>query len=147
MMGMSTEQVLEFNRSVIADFRANDGVMPEGSVFHGNPTLLLTMLGAKSGRELTSPLSYASDGDDWIIMASAGGSEKTPAWAYNLRANPTVTVELLGESFTATATETAGAEHDRVFDVMTAQLPRFADYQEQVERKIPLFRLTRDHED
>ncbi len=144
MNGMTNEQILEFNRTIIDEFRANDGVMPEGSMFHGNPTMLLTMTGARSGRSLTSPLSYATDGDGWIVMASAGGSEKTPSWAYNLRANPTVTVELPGKRFSATATETGGAERSRVFSVMTTQLPRFADYQDQVSRRIPLFRLTRN---
>jgi deazaflavin-dependent oxidoreductase (nitroreductase family) len=140
---MTNEQTLEFNRAVIADFREHGGVMPEGSMFHGNPTLLMTMTGAKSGRSLTSPLTYASDDDGWVIMASAGGSEQTPAWAFNLRANPTVTIELLDETFDAVATEAEGPERDRVFDLMTGQLPRFADYQKNVERQIPLFRLTR----
>lgn len=143
MMGMTNEQVLDFNKGVIADFRKHDGVMPEGSMFHGNPTLLVTMTGAKSGRQLTSPLTYASDDDGWIIMASAGGSEKPPAWMFNLRANPTVTVEMPGETFEAVATEASGDEHTRAFEVMTTQLPRFADYQASVERTIPLFRLTR----
>lgn len=144
MKGMTNEQTLAFNRSVIAEFRGNDGVMPPGSRFHGNPTMLLTMTGARSGRTLTSPLSFATDGDGWIVMASAGGSEKTPGWAFNLRANQTVTVELPGQRFQATATETDGAERSRVFSVMTTQLPRFADYQEQVSRQIPLFRLTKN---
>ena len=144
MKGMTNEQTLQFNRSVIADFREHDGVMPETSRFHGNPTMLLTMTGARSGRSLTSPLSYATDGDGWIIMASAGGSERAPSWTFNLRANPTVTVELPGQRFEATATETDGDERLRVFSVMTAQLPRFAGYQEQVSRRIPLFRLTRN---
>ena len=113
-------------------------------MFHGNPTLLMTMTGAKSGRELVSPLSYATDGEDWIVMASAGGSPTVPAWAFNLRANPDITLEILDETFEATAHETGvGAERDAAFEIMTTQLPRFADYQDQVERTIPLFRLSR----
>lgn len=142
-MGMTNEQVIDFNRKIIAEFRKHEGVMPAGSMFHGNPTLLMTMAGAKSGRSLTSPLSYSTDGDAWIVMASDGGNEKTPGWAYNLQANPNITLEILGESFEAVATETQGAERDRVFALMTEQLPRFAGYQESVERVVPLFRLTR----
>ena len=143
MMGMTNEQLLAFNSNVITEFRQHDGVMPEGSLFHGNPTLLMTMTGAKSGRSLTSPLSFAINERGWIIMASAGGSEQTPAWAFNLRANPEVTIELPGETFQAIATETTGAERDQAFADMTGQLPRFAGYQEQVTRQIPLFQLTR----
>ncbi len=143
MMGMTNEQVLAFNQQVIEDFRSHDGVMPEGSPFHGNPTLLMTMTGARSGRTLTTPLTYTADGDALVVMASAGGSEKAPAWAFNLRANPEVTVEVAGERFQARAVETDGDERQRVFELMTSNLPRFADYQTAVERTIPLFRLVR----
>lgn len=143
MLGMTNEETLEFNRGIIEDFRANAGVMPEGSRFHGNPTLLLTMTGAKSGRTLTSPLTYTADGESFIVMASAAGSERAPAWAFNLRANPEVILEVLGERINVLATETEGAERDRVYNLMTENLPRFADYQANVERIIPLFRLDR----
>lgn len=143
MQGMTDDEVLGFNQSVIKDFRDNAGVMPEGSMFHGNPTLLMTMTGAKSGRRLTSPLSFATDGDAVIVMASAGGDPKAPAWAFNLRANPEVSLEILNETFAAIATETSGPERTRAYEVMIAELPRFADYQANVERVIPVFRLTR----
>lgn len=143
MMGMTNDEVLAFNHQVIEDFRANAGVMPEGSRFHGNPTLLLTMTGARSGRRLTTPLTYTADGDAYIVMASAGGSPTAPAWAFNLRANPEVTLEVLDATFPARAIETDGDERQRVFDLMVTNLPRFADYQAGVERTIPLFRLER----
>jgi len=145
MLGMTNEQVLEFNREVIETFREHQGVMPESSPFHGNPTLLMTMTGARSGRTLTSPLSYATDTDGaLIVMASAGGSPKLPAWGHNLRANPSVTIEVLGETYEATAEEAEGEERDRVFARMVEALPRFGDYQQAVARVIPLFRLVRN---
>ena len=143
LFGMTHDEVIAFNDSVVADFRAHDGVMPEGSPFHGNPTLLMTMTGAKSGRTLTSPLTYTEDGDAFIVMASAGGSPTAPAWAFNLRANPDVELEVKGERFAARAVETEGAERTRVFELMVGNLPRFADYQDGVERTIPVFRLER----
>lgn len=143
MRGMTRDETLAFNRTVIDEFRANGGVMPEGSIFHGNPTLLLTMTGARSGRRLTSPLTYSKDGDTFIVMASAGGSETAPAWAFNLRANADVELEVGEERFTARATETEGEDRERAYEIMTGNLPRFADYQAGVERTIPLFRLER----
>ena len=143
MHGLTREQTLEFNQSVIDTFRANGGEMPEGHPMHGNPTLLMTMTGAKSGRRLTSPLTYTPDGDAFVVMASAGGSPTLPAWGHNLRANPEVTLEVGAETFEAVAVETEGDERDRVFGLMTTALPRFADYQASVERQIPLFRLVR----
>lgn len=143
MHGLTREQTLEFNTSVIEAFRANGGEMPEGHPMHGNPTLLLTMTGAKSGRALTSPLTYTADGEAWIVMASAGGSPKLPAWGHNLRAEPNVSIEVGTEVIDVRAVETEGAERDRVLELMTAALPRFGDYQASVDRLIPLFRLER----
>ena len=143
MHGLTREQTLEFNASVIETFRANDGVMPEGHPMHGNPTLLVTMTGARSGRSLTSPLTYTPDGDAFIVMASAGGSPTLPAWGHNLRANPEIMLEVDGETFPARAVEAEGTERDRVFALMTTALWRFADYQASVDRVIPLFRLER----
>jgi len=141
--GLTREQTLAINANVIETFRANGGEMPEGHPLHGNPTLLVTMTGARSGRTLTSPLSYTPDSDAFIVMASAGGSPTLPAWAHNLRAHPEITLEVGAETFPAHALEAVGSDRDRAFELMTSSLPRFADYQASVERLIPLFRLHR----
>ena len=89
MMGMSNEEVINFNRGVIDQFRAGAGELTDGPLA-GNPTLLVTMVGAKTGRELTSPLTYVRDGEDYVVMASAGGSEKPPNWLFNCAQIPTL---------------------------------------------------------
>ena len=58
------------------------------------PIVLLTVRGARSGVERTVPLLYFSDGDDVILIASSYGRPKFPAWYYNLKANPDVTLEV-----------------------------------------------------
>ena len=143
MKGMSDAEVLEFNRGVIDAFRAGAGQLPEAHPLHGNPTLLMTMTGARSGRTLTTPLTYTEDGDAFIVMASAGGDPKAPAWAFNLRAEPHVTLEVGTDTIQARDTETDGPDRERAFELMTTHLPRFADYQAGVDRLIPLFRLER----
>ena len=141
MMGMSDEQVLELNRNVIEEFRANGGVC--GGMFEGNPMLLLTMTGAKSGRELTTPLTYHAYEDTQIVMASAGGSPNHPAWYFNITANPHVVVEVGEERFEATAVRTEGDERAAVFASMIEAMPRFGEYQDGVDREIPIFKLVR----
>ena len=69
MHGLTREQTLAVNADVIETFRANGGEMPEGHPLHGNPTLLVTMTGARSGRTLTSPLSYTPDSDAFIVLS------------------------------------------------------------------------------
>jgi deazaflavin-dependent oxidoreductase (nitroreductase family) len=137
----SVDQLLSFNEQIAAEFRANDGKC--GGRFEGNPMVLLTMAGAKSGRQITVPLSYCADGDDCIVFASAGGSPKHPQWYFNLKANPTITVERGTESYESEAVLTEGAGRQYAFDKMVTAMPRFGDYQAGVEREIPVFRLVR----
>ena len=137
----STDDLLQFNRSVIEEFRANEGRC--GGPFEGNPMILLTMTGAKSGRKITVPLSYCADGDDCIVMASAGGSPRHPQWYFNLKGDPVVTVERGTESYAATATTTSGTDRDDALELMTKALPRFADYVAATAREIPVIRLAR----
>src|SRR5688500_9808998 len=59
-----------------------------------SPILLLNTVGRKSGQKRTSPLLYAMDGEDFIVIASKGGAPTHPAWYLNLRANPQATVEI-----------------------------------------------------
>ncbi|MEM7092098.1 MAG: nitroreductase family deazaflavin-dependent oxidoreductase [Actinomycetota bacterium] len=134
---------LSFNEKVIAEFRANDGVC--GGPFEGMPMILVTMTGAKSGRELCSPLVYSLDGDDAVIIASKGGAPTNPNWYHNLVANPSVTVEIGTDRYAATAVEAQGEERQRLYDAQAEQMPFFAEYADNAApRVIPVFRLVRD---
>ena len=140
-LGMTRAQLLAFNAGVVEEFRANDGVC--GGPFEGNDMILLTMTGAKSGRELVSPLTYHPYEGDFVVMASAGGAPNHPAWYFNLVAHPDITAEVGNERFAATAVLTSGEDRQAVYDSMTAAMPRFGDYQAGVEREIPMFRIVR----
>lgn len=144
MKGLTNEQTTDFNASIVDEFRANEGRC--GGRFEGNPMLLMTMTGAKSGRRLTSPLTFHDFDGTPIVMASAGGHPKHPHWYHNLVADPSVVIELGTERFDATARQLVGDERRAAFDAMTAAMPRFADYQLGVEREIPLFALERTSE-
>lgn len=143
------DDALKFNQGVIEEFRANGGVV--GGPFEGAPMVLITMTGAKTGRELCSPLVCSRDGDDVVIIASKGGAPEHPNWYHNLVAHPSVTVELPGddgiETFTATAVLTEGDERQRLFDAQAEMMPNFRDYERsatEAGRVIPVFRLVRD---
>ena len=130
-----------FNRRLIAEFRANGGKV--GGMFAGAPLLLLTTTGAKSGEPRVAPLAYTTDNDRLVVIASKGGAPTNPDWFHNLRANPDVTVEVGTETFAARATIPDGAERQRLFDQMAAQIPNFAEYQRNTTRKIPVVLLER----
>ena len=131
----------DFNQQVIREFRANQGKV--GGQLANMPVLLLTMTGAKSGRTITKPLVYTTDGDRIVVIASFAGAPKSPAWYNNLVANPEATVEVGSERFRVRATVTSGEERQRLFDRQAAQMPIFAEYQKKTTRQIPVLVLTR----
>ena len=100
--------------------------------------------GAKSGRELCSPLAYSTDGDDVVVIASMGGAPSNPNWYHNLKANPDVTIEVGTDKYEATAVLTEGEERDRLYAAQAAELPIFHKYAEKAApRVIPVFRFVR----
>ncbi len=131
-----------FNSSLIEDFRAHDGRVSTGP-FAGRRVLLLTTTGAKTGQPRLAPVVYSRDGDRLVIVASKGGAPVHPAWYLNLVANPTVTVEAGGETFSARATVVEGAERDRLYAQHAAEYPGFLEYQARTTRVIPVILLER----
>ncbi|MEV0588857.1 nitroreductase family deazaflavin-dependent oxidoreductase [Nonomuraea sp. NPDC050310] len=132
----------DFNANVIAEFRANEGRV--GGMFEGSNLVLLTTVGAKSGREVTSPVMYLPDGERIVIIASNAGADHHPAWYHNATANPTVTVEQGSETYRAKAVEITGQERDELYARMVAVAPGFAEYEARTSRRIPVVALYRD---
>jgi deazaflavin-dependent oxidoreductase (nitroreductase family) len=130
-----------FNRGLIDEFRANDGKVT--GVFADAPLVLITSIGAKSGKERVNPLVYTRDGDRVVIIASKGGAPRHPDWFFNITANPEVTVELPGDTYRARATVVEGAERDRLFRAQADLMPNFDEYAAATDRLIPVVVLDR----
>ncbi|MEU9282788.1 nitroreductase/quinone reductase family protein [Streptomyces sp. NPDC048341] len=124
---------------IIEEFRANGGRL--GGIREAWEILLLTTLGARSGQRRTTPLAYQREGDDLFVFASDGGSDKTPDWYHNIRANPKVTVEIDSRTFEAISVELTGQERDQVYARQVARDPEYARYEASTSRTIPVVRL------
>jgi len=135
------ETLNAFNKSIVDEFRANDGKV--GGQFANANLLLLTTTGAKSGKERVSPLAYFRVDGRLIIIGSFAGAPVNPAWVHNLRANPQAHVEVGTDAFSVTAHELPSAEREELFPKVTAVAPGFAEYQAKTNRVIPLFELQR----
>jgi deazaflavin-dependent oxidoreductase (nitroreductase family) len=114
-------------------------------MFKGARLLLLTTRGAKSGKERINPLAFTRDGDNYVIIASKGGSPTHPDWYHNVVANPEVGVEVVTHSgvrqFRAHARIAEGDERRRLYDAQAAVMPNFAEYQKKTQREIPVIVL------
>lgn len=130
-----------FNEALIAQFRASGGQLTGD--FAAAEFLLLTTTGAKSGRRRTTPLAYVALDGRILIIASRGGAPQSPAWYFNLIANPEVTVELGEETYQAKAVELKGADRDDSYAEIARRLPTFAEYQSRTDRIIPVVELRR----
>ena len=108
-----------------------------------NPILLLEHVGRKSGQTRTTPLVYLEDGDDYVVVASRGGSEDNPAWLHNLRANPHATVQIGAERRAVEARVADAEERARLWPRLVEFNPDYGAYQKRTEREIPVVLLRR----
>jgi deazaflavin-dependent oxidoreductase (nitroreductase family) len=112
----------------------------------GVPTLLLHSTGRKTGRPRASALVYATDGNDYLVVASNGGSDAPPGWLANVRAKPTVEVQVGPKVMPATASvvERDDPDYERVWRMVNDNNhQRYAGYQRRTSRPIPVVRITR----
>jgi deazaflavin-dependent oxidoreductase (nitroreductase family) len=130
-----------WEEALIEDIRAHDG-RPSGGPLRGHPLLVMHATGARSGEPRRAILTYSRDGAAFVVAGTAGGSTKDPAWVSNVRAHPDVTIEIGRRSFSATATIAPEDERRRLWDAHVEALPWFAGYAAQVDRPIPMIRLT-----
>ena len=124
-----------FNRGVIAAFRANKGQVNGRK----NPVILLTTTGARSGRKHVTPLNFSRDGSDLVVIASKGGSATHPDWYINLVANPEVEIEDGSETFRAVAKVASEPRRTKLYDAQAREMPFFNGYRKRVKaREIPV---------
>ena len=131
--------VSDFNAQVIEEFRATGGSV--SGWFEDKDVLILHTSGARSGLKRLAPLVYRREGDRIFVFASKGGSDTNPDWYHNLKADPTVTVEIGSDTSTNTAIEIVGEERDAIYARQAAALDNFATYQAGTDRVIPVIEL------
>jgi deazaflavin-dependent oxidoreductase (nitroreductase family) len=126
----------------ISRYRRTAG--PEPPRMMGFPTVLLTTVGAKTGKEHTHVLGGFADGEDaWLIVASKGGAPTHPAWFVNMATNPDkVWLEVGNRKFRAQVSSLQGKEREEGYARVVAVAPRYGDYLKKTDREIPVIRLT-----
>jgi deazaflavin-dependent oxidoreductase (nitroreductase family) len=115
-----------------------------GKMGSGFDALVLTTVGAKSGAERSNPVGWFPGRDgSGLIVASAAGTARNPAWYHNMAAHPDqVKIERSGRTIPVTAEQLHGAERDEAWQQIIAAAPRFAAYQRKTDRQLPVIRLT-----
>ena len=133
-------QVLRIHEEL---YKRTDGRL--GHRMIGVPTLLLRTTGRRSGATRTNGLVYARDGDDYLVVASNGGSPRSPGWYHNLKADPDIEINVGPRRFAVTAQPVLPGDPDRerLWKIVTKYNKSYNEYQKKTRRPIPIVRLTR----
>ena len=116
----------------------------DGHIFNGNPTLLLTTKGRRSGKPHTTPLVYGQHENTYLIVGSRGGDPNHPHWYLNLVDNPKVRLQIEADQYSATARTANEDEKPALWKIMTQIYPAFDKGQANTDREYPLVILELD---
>lgn len=113
----------------------------DGVSINGLDVILLTTLGAKSGKLRKVPLMRVEHEGRYAIVASLGGAPKHPVWYFNVKAEPHVELQDGTVTRDYDAREVTGEEKAEWWERAVAAYPDYADYQKKTDRQIPVFVL------
>jgi deazaflavin-dependent oxidoreductase (nitroreductase family) len=114
----------------------------EGTQLQGKPVILLTTVGAKTGKIRKTPLMRVEHNGEYAIVASLGGAPKNPVWYHNIKAHPRVELQDGPVTKDYEAREVVGDEKAVWWERAVAAWPDYANYQKKTDRQIPMFVLT-----
>lgn len=117
-------------------YRATRGLV--GARADGLDMLLLSTRGRRTGRMRTTPLPWFRSGDDLVLIASFGGGPRDPAWLANLRADPKARIQVRGRVGEVETRIAEGDEREALWNAITTVHPRYLEYQQRTERRIPV---------
>lgn len=130
----------DWSRENAEQYMASGGT--EGTELKGMPVVLLTTVGAKTGKLRKTPLMRVEHDGRYAIVASLGGAPKNPVWYHNVVKNPRVELQDGTVTGDYDAREVFGDERAQWWERAVAAYPDYADYQKKTERQIPVFVLT-----
>jgi F420H(2)-dependent quinone reductase len=114
----------------------------DGTELQGKPVILLTTIGAKTGKIRKTPLMRVEHDGEYAVVASLGGAPKNPVWYHNIRAHPQVELQDGPITKDYEAREVVGDEKAAWWERAVAAWPDYANYQKKTDRQIPVFVLT-----
>lgn len=112
-----------------------------GGAIGGNPILLLSTIGRRSGKRYVIPLMYMLDGANYVLIASAMGSAKHPSWYFNLQAHPHTTIQVGNTTIAVEAFEATGTERQQLWSRLLDIAPFLTRHEQKAQRTIPVLVL------
>ena len=126
-------------RDQVALYEASDG--RQGNTLEDRPIVVLTSIGARSGKLRKNPIMRIEDHGSFVAVASAAGAPKNPSWYANLIAHPDVLVQDGRTVLHRRAREVFGTEKEHWWVVAERFWPHYPEYRRLAGREIPLLLL------
>jgi deazaflavin-dependent oxidoreductase (nitroreductase family) len=126
-------------RDQVELYEATNG--EQGGDNRGRPVIILTSVGAKSGKLRKTPLMRVEHEGVYAVVASLGGAPRNPVWYHNLKKNPHVELQDGATRRDYTAREVTGEEKAAWWERAVETWPDYASYQAKTDRQIPVFVL------
>jgi deazaflavin-dependent oxidoreductase (nitroreductase family) len=114
----------------------------DGTELKGKPVILLTTVGAKTGKIRKTPLMRVENNGEYAVVASLGGAPKHPVWYWNIKKNPRVELQDGQVTKDYEAREVTGDDKAVWWERAVEAWPDYAEYQKKTDREIPVFVLT-----
>ena len=130
----------DWARKQVEEFEASAGA--RANTLRGVPIVVVTSVGAKSGKLRKNPVMRVEHHGEYAVVASKGGADQHPTWYYNLKQNPNVELQDGPERHDYIAHVAEGTERDAWWERAVAVWPDYANYQKKTDRQIPVFVLT-----
>ena len=113
----------------------------EGNTLKGRPIIVLTSVGAKSGKLRKTPLMRVENDGRYAVVASRGGAPTHPTWYFNLVAEPHVELQDGAVKRDYIAHVATGEERTEWWARAVEAWPDYEAYTKRTDREIPLFVL------
>ncbi|MER5274863.1 nitroreductase family deazaflavin-dependent oxidoreductase [Streptomyces sp. NPDC002809] len=126
-------------REQVEQYESSGGT--EGTTMRDMPVIVLTTLGARSGKIRKTPLMRVEHNGSYAVVASLGGAPKHPVWYHNLTADPRAELQDGPVRQDMIAREVTGDEKALWWERAVEAYPDYADYQEKTDRQIPVLVL------
>jgi len=107
----------------------------------GKPIIVLTSVGAKTGKLRKTALMRVEHDGEYAVVASRGGAAANPTWYYNLAKNPHVELQDGPTKLDYRAREVRGDEKATWWRRAVEVWPDYDKYQAKTNRQIPVFVL------
>lgn len=128
-------------RRQVEEFEASGGTRANTLRDTGDPIVVVTSRGARSGKLRKNPVMRVEKNGVYVAVGSLGGGPKDPAWVANFLAHPEVELQDGPVKRTYRARLLSGAERRQWWHYAVSVWPTYASYAEKTEREIPVFLL------